>query len=687
MESVGDEEGKKLIRRAFKSFGSTNKLTNSICESIKTFLSSWGIKKSNDQERYEHFAAYLSSKRISEQEFVTHITDAAVIKETACNTVDFSKLTKVPLANLQLFETAVGKYVEGEIITSPVVFTASAILIQDEFGEQILVAIYNAIPSNHPKRFELAEAKFPIGSKIRIAEPFYKIFVAGNRGIRVESLTEIQVFNDGEFFDMASIRDKGRTLVTSGDHLGALEVYSEGVSYFTDIVTLLNNRCQTEIRLGEYEEALLDAGAVLFLDEDNDKAQQRYQLASSKLLDSNKEDDNNISKNKQIWQKLLEYSSKAGPIDSTPNGSKDNGNTAFRAGQLEKAKREYTGAINETDICILLNNIAVVCLKTEMFQSAISAANASLRIAKTDLTRKKAVFAMAKAFSMLGELEFSKLSSKGDTSLEDFWSDDRKPIQVLFKILECLPQFDDLGWTKTYSIGVKGNNLPIDYIAPDAMVHKYVFGKGRGLVANRDIYQQEVLIVDRMIKSIKGEDYNEKGFVFAMNTKTRIIETEQQAKLISKFLGLVKHNGLLAKKLLQLESRKHHMIFDDNQLPLIDNLEEMGHRALSYEIPPFLPQTPKQAKVDIGKLTFKFVEAVIGINEFGWEGGSKIPTIGQKGKSLMTRVSLFNHDFEPNCRVFAMGDAMVVVSQKTIKKGEELTILYGEDVTKWEINK
>ena len=229
-----------------------------------------------------------------------------MIKETACNTVDFSKLTKVPLANLQLFETAVGKYVEGEIITSPAVFTASAILIQDEFGEQILVAIYNAIPSNHPKRFELAEAKFPIGSKIRIAEPFYKIFVAGNRGIRVESLTEIQVFNDGEFFDMASIRDKGRTLVKSGDHLGALEVYSEGVSYFTDIVTLLNNRCQTEIRLGEYEEALLDAGAVLFLDEDNDKAQQRYQLASSKLLDSNKEDDNSISKNKQIWQKLLE---------------------------------------------------------------------------------------------------------------------------------------------------------------------------------------------------------------------------------------------------------------------------------------------------------------------------------------------------------------------------------------------
>ena len=680
--------GKKLIRNAFKSGGASYSIKNDLFEKIRPHLSKWAVKKSKEEILFMHNLVLLQTKYQTQvkNKFASHVTDSAVIKESPSNTVDFSKLTKVPFTNLKLFETAMGKYVEGEIITSPVVFVGATILVQDEFGDHLQLTLYNAIPTNHPNRWELAEAKFPIGSKIRVAEPFYKIFVDGNRGVRIESLTEIQVFNDGEFLDMAAIREKGRTLVTSGDFLGALEVYLEGVSYFTDIVTLLNNRCQTEIRLGEFEEALLDAAAVLFLDEGNDKAQQRYQLASSKLVDSNK-DDANLTDHKQIWHKVLEYSSKAFPIESASNGSKDKGNTAFRAGQLDEAKREYTGAINETDLCILLNNIAVVCLKTEMFQSAISAANASLRIAKTDSTKKKAVFAITKAFSMLGELEFSELSSRGDVSLEDFWSDDRKPIRVLFKILECLPQFDDLGWTKTYSIGVNGNNLPIDYIAPDAMVHKYVFGRGRGLVANRDIYQQEVLIVDRMIKCIKGEEYKENGFVFAMNTKTRIIETEQQAKLISKFLVLVKHNGLLAKKLLQLESRKHHMLFNGNQLPLIDNLQEMGHRALSYEIPPFLPQTPKQAKVDVGKLTFKFVEGVIGINEFGWEDGSDMPTIGQKGKSLMTRVSLLNHDFKPNCRLFAMGDAMVVVSQCTIKKGEELTIQYGEDVTKWEINK
>ena len=679
--SADDEEGKRLIRNAFKSVGASYSLKNDLFEKIKPHLGMWATKKSKEEILFTHNLVMLQTKIKLKNCIASHITDAAVIKETLSNTVDFSKLSKVPLSSLQLFDTAIGKFIEGEIFTSPVVFVGATVLIEDEFGDHMQLTLYNAIPTNHPKKLELAGAKFPVGSKIRVAEPFYKIFQDGNRGVRVESLTEIQVFNDGQFLDMAAVRAKGRTLVSSGDFLGGLEVYLEGVSYFTDVVTLLNNRCQTEIRLGEHEEAVLDSAAVLFIDEDNGKARQRYELAISKLVGT----DDEITGNEHIWQKLLKYSSTADPIVSAPKGSKEEGNAAFRAGKFEEAKRQYTGALDETDICILLNNIAVVCLKTDMFQTAISAANASLRIAKTDSMKKKAVFAMTKAFSMLGELKFSKLSSKGDTSLEDFWSDARKPIQVLFKILECLPQFEDLGWEKTYSIGVEGNNLPIDYIAPDAMTHEYVFGKGRGLVASRDIYPQEVLIIDRMIKSMKGEEYEEKGFILAMNSKTRKIEPEQRAKLISKFLVLVRHNGLLAKKLLQLEWRKHNLIFQREQLPLVDDLRWMGHRAMSFDIPPFLPQTPKQVKVDIGKVTFKFVEGVIGINEFGWEPGQQM--LGHEGESLMTRISLFNHAFEPNCRLFAMGDAMVVVSQREIKKGQELTLKYGEDVTKWEINK
>ena len=59
----------------------------------------------------------LNTKAKKKNQFESHVTDAAVVKETISNIVDFHKLTKVPFTNLQLFETAVGKYVEGEIIT------------------------------------------------------------------------------------------------------------------------------------------------------------------------------------------------------------------------------------------------------------------------------------------------------------------------------------------------------------------------------------------------------------------------------------------------------------------------------------------------------------------------------------------------------------------------------------------
>ena len=572
------------------------------------------------------------------------------------------------------------------------------------------LTLYNAVPTNSPDKLELASAKFPMGSKIRVAEPFFKIFQDGNRGVRVESLSEVQVFKDSaHIMDMTAVRRQGRTLVSSGDLLGAIETYQEATTYFaTDVVTLLNNRCQAQIRLEQYEEAVLDAAAALFLDEGNEKAKHRYKIAVSKLSSDDGSRCSNKRRNyKEAWQTLLEYSSTAPPLMAALKANKEEGNRAFRVGQWEEARRQYTGSLHNhfkedvENLCVLLTNIAVVCLKTEMFQTAISAANTSLRIAAgcSDaaivLTKKKAVFAMTKAFSMLGELELAELASLGDETLEDFWSDSRKPIRVLFRILECLPQFEDVGWDKTYSIGVedKGgkNDLPIDYVALDALRHVYVPGKGRGLVACRDIHAQEVLVIDRMVlKCTKGDMNEDKGFVLSMNTKTRLIEPEQRAKLISRLLRLVKHNGLLAKKLLLMEWRKHHRIFKDKPLPLVEDLQWMGHRAMSFDLGPFLPQTPSQVGVDVGKVTFKFVEGLIGINEFGWHtSDSKVSNdafFGQKGVSVMTRVSLLNHDFNANCRHFAMGDCMVVVAQRDIKEGQELTLKYGEDVNKWQIN-
>ena len=73
---------------------------------------------------FQHHMIMMQT-RVMEQRnncIASHITDAAVVKETNWNTVDFGRLKKVPVSSLELFQTAIGKYIEGEIITSPVVF-------------------------------------------------------------------------------------------------------------------------------------------------------------------------------------------------------------------------------------------------------------------------------------------------------------------------------------------------------------------------------------------------------------------------------------------------------------------------------------------------------------------------------------------------------------------------------------
>eukprot|EP00111_Clytia_hemisphaerica_P006070 TCONS_00017591-protein len=556
---------KRILVQAYKLFGCSSKMNHEFYAMIKDQLSHWAIPKPIHDVIWRHnFTIFHTKFKEASVSNKSHImtTDAAVVKETNKNGVDFSKLTKVRCSSLKLFHTAKGKYIEGKIVVAPVIFVGITTIIEDDFGDHAQVTFYNMIQSTD-NRWELAEAKFPIGGRIRVAEPFYKVFQDGNRGIRVDSPTEVQILGGENPFDMTEIRERGKALMLNNEYIAALDVYVEASKHFSCIPTLLNNRCQAEIRLEQYEEALLDVAAVLFLDEANPKAKQRYEVAFSKLKQIYGDDC------QLVWKAVLENSHVGRDALNATRGSKEEGNTAFREGRFEEAKRQYTGALNDKDVCTLLNNIAIVCLKTDMFQSSISAANVTLRIAKNSALKQKATFAMTKAFSMLGELDMAELSGRGDESLEDFWNESRKPMQMLLNILECLPQFANIGWKPTYTVGLEGKNLPIDYCVSEAMEHGFIPGRGRGLIARRDIFEHEVLIVDRMICSKRGDHGAEDGVVFSMNTKTHVVEYQQKRKLVTKILELSKYDGSFAKKLLCLENQPRQAIFE--KLPLISD--------------------------------------------------------------------------------------------------------------------
>ena len=248
--------------------------------------------------------------------------------------------------------------------------------------------------------------------------------------------------------------------------------------------------------------------------------------------------------------------------------------------------------------------------------------------------------------------------------------------------MESLPEYGDLGWQNSYDFGkiLKGKNIPIDYIAPNTISHQYVPGKGRGMIATRDIFPQEVLIIDHMIYGHESLENMTEGIVYGENTSTHLVEPGNKMKLISKFLKLLKFDGLLVKKLLLLESRSYFELESNNKLPLIQDLEWMGYRSLDYTLSPFLPQTPMEMGVDAGQITFKLIESILNINEFGWaDNNSKL----NSGAGLGLRLCLFNHEDDAGCKRIAIGDAVVLISKRQIKKGEEISILYGDNVAKW----
>jgi len=135
----------------------------------------------------------------------------------------------------------------------------------------------------------------------------------------------------------------------------------------------LINRSQCELELKKYELALLDSAAVLFLEETNLKAKEGYDFAITRLG----------FQSKDLWRKILsgDHHKRSITGDVFIQGTKEKGNEFFISKKFQDTKSQYTSALSDSDVCYLLNNITVVCLKLEMYQTAISAASASLRIA------------------------------------------------------------------------------------------------------------------------------------------------------------------------------------------------------------------------------------------------------------------------------------------------------------------
>ena len=449
-----------------------------------------------------------------------------------------------------------------------------------------------------------------------------------------------------------------------------MKLYTDGLGELEDTAgIILNNRAQAELKLEENEEALLDSAAALMFG-DNEKARCRYNVAIKKcgLIVSD------VASIQLTWEKALTKLKNFGLCNL--KSTKDEANALYREGKYEEAKLHYTAALCFPEACLLLNNIATVCMKLKILQTAIASASACLRIATDQRAIAKARFSMTKSFWILGNFPLAKLSAKDDSSLKHFWENVAGPeLQAklileerAFRQMTCGQTLDD-----DYLNTETEKEIPGDFVNTDMLQYAYIKHKGRGMRAISDITAGELLVLDHPVAlsstgaDAKGDDEFSLAAVLNFSNDSSTLKSE--CELANRILHLINFDGLLTKKLILLKTRRKAI--HDEKLPLVD-LKWMAHQNLSYEVLPFLPQHPRIVGCDTDKVSPTLVRDLIKVNTIEWGGTPKHELT--KEKALFLLLSLFNHDDESNCRYARIGDSIAVHSKRNIKKNEELTI-------------
>jgi len=137
----------------------------------------------------------------------TFTQDFAAIQENKLIKTDFNKLSRNFLTSSKKSE---GKFMEGILFTDPYISLGIMTFLMDKQGNNVQQHIAKRLKHQQ----DVVESKFERGAVLRIAEPFYKIFQDGSRGIQVDSSKELHFFPDsfdGEsnnVFDLDAIREK-----------------------------------------------------------------------------------------------------------------------------------------------------------------------------------------------------------------------------------------------------------------------------------------------------------------------------------------------------------------------------------------------------------------------------------------------------------------------------------------------
>lgn len=230
--------------------------------------------------------------------------------------------------------------------------------------------------------------------------------------------------------------------------------------------------------------------------------------------------------------------------------------------------------------------------------------------------------------------------------------------------------------------------------------HRFVPKKGRGLFATRSFCPGDIVITNRPLLAVDGENNNLMSFCESE------LSTGSQVSLSAQLTFLAAQDARIAQALSDLDdtyfpfTQKESRLDKNPDRSNSKKLTQLVHipdmlQALSSLVLPLLPQLWQYFPVhEHVKLSGERVSRICSVNCFGAKRNGT-------GSWLFPLVSLINHSNSPNLGIMpnnerAVEDAhdlgrppTVLIAERAIAPGDELTVAYHRDretlKTKWGI--
>ena len=229
-------------------------------------------------------------------------SNAAAPKERASSIRPaLASLAPVTRGELCLDTRHVGRVLRGKVITPALAMASAMALVEDERGRLLKLAVYNCWPPGAAGQAKVAsaDALLPEGASVAVLEPFYKRFVDGTFGVRVDDPRDLVLLSAPAVrvgVDHVALKEQGNTAFRAGRLADAELRYTEALCALTAsgqadssaLSPILANLAAALLSMGGDEgarSALLAASAAAAVDKGYPKAHFRAAAACKALGD------------------------------------------------------------------------------------------------------------------------------------------------------------------------------------------------------------------------------------------------------------------------------------------------------------------------------------------------------------------------------------------------------------------